>query len=1153
MLSSWQISQMHAQQGQAFGQQQAYSQQLSSMMPAPYQGVGLGAQGFQGGFGGGTSYNYGGGFSSYGPGNSFGNSMTSMIGGVGHTMGRGMAMAGGIGGFAMGGIGGAMMGMGIGGLVGGAMKFTANNFMEGAHEQAAIERTLSQFQFSNGGSRTGRGFNRQDSRAIGDMVRQMERIPEMLTSFGELNRLMDKMGQMGLMQGVRDAGQFMNKFKETISTVKDLAKMMGTTMEGALQAFGEARSSGFYAKGDIARNVMSRQITASLTGMNQGQIGALQQFGSEMGHGTGGSRASGSRHALRMAGQLGMANQMGILTNDQIMEMTGKEGAEGIQDLSAQMTQLGYRMSNSNVGQALTLALGEKKDGRYTGKMDEELVRKVRSGELSLSELKSLARSKASTRGAKLSFAAHKSRLRSEMAGAVGAEGISMQLQEILGERGWQNPDAVNLVMQRFGASEEQANLLQQVMPNLQQVSSSMGLAGQNQARQSAMNSASREHSWDAIKHRISKKLQHYTTDWAKDLGVGVRDYFQNFADDFLDDISGRYTKEVTKRVSDAVRLGGSGLGGMMRGASGLNLGGTRMDIGSSGGLSGLLARGAHWMGGGTSAGEQMDYIMSQTMGGSMISRAGGLGFRPSGALTGGPLGMMSMIGRADGASALSARGNVVFDSTITGRASGASMSAIEKVRSSLSSGSFGQTSLENLKNSGALSAKELERMVSVYKSAMSDTSIMGEEDHTKRAQMIYQRLREDGLTKMTAGQQALERSGSAAISSLGKLKQKAGMKDLDIVAAIQQQAGGGYWGDVDFGEVAKGLGGIDFTNQKEISKRLKSFEGRKGFAQVKGALDAGGQMGAIALGSLDNKVIADALSRKPETWTDEQKSAMKAAGIDPDKLAAKMDTPEGRKEVNDLRDALKKGKVTAEDAKQYLRLKDAQGLNEIASRFRERGAGINDRIKQNAGAVSELEKTSEGREFVRLLREQGASLSGIKSAADIDNFKDTGALASALGKLSPEQRAAAERLGGAEMQSVAGYQQHLLGRRGRGGLNSSVGKGLESVLGVAGMSGLGFDGAEGEFRKKLEQRLGDNKKLDKNEIAEVVKMLVDVKSKDVNSKTGVTAASTAVSEQEVANTLKVMSENNLKATQILADIAAGKPPGSSASGGASK
>lgn len=1141
MLTSWQIAQMHGQQAQAFGQQQALGQQISSRMPMPYQG--LGATGFQSGFGQGGGYNYGSPFNGYGPGNSFGNTMTSMIGGIGNAVGGGMGIAGGIGGFMMGGARGAMMGFAGGGIIGAGIQHVAGSFMEGAHEQSALERTLSQFQFQNAGSRTGRGFNRQDSMQIGNMVRQMERIPEMLTSFGELNKLMDKMGQMGLMQGVRDAGEFMRKFRDTTNTLRDMAKMMGTTMEGALQAFGEARQAGFYNKGDISRNVVQRQMVGALTGMNQGQVGGLQAYGAELAHSLGGSRAGGARNMLRTAGQLGAANQMGILSNDMIMEMTGKEGAEGIQDLSGMMGQLSYRMGRSNVGQALTLALGKMENGRYTGEMDQELVERVRRGDLSLGELKSMARRKASTRGAKLSFAAHKNRLRTEMSGAVGSEGIAMQLQEILGDRGWDNPDAHNLVMQRFGASEEQANLLQKLMPNLQNIGNEMGLAGKSAMRTNALNSRMAEGGWDAIKHRISKKLQHYTTDWAKDLGAGVRDYFQNWADEFMDDLSGRYTKEVTQRVSNMARFGGLGAisGQIQQTIAGA--GGTRMDVGRSGGFSGLAARAAHWAGGKETAGERMDYILAKHMGGRYLHHGRGLSLGKNGQIM-------------DAAQAAAAGGNIVLDSTFSGRASFTSEDEMKKLIADMSSGSYGSDQLKTLQ--GVLSKDELGGLKSSFKSIMESGEISQIADPVERERAIYSRLRKSNSAGMSDIEKTLERSGAIAKSALGKARQKGGLGEGDIVAALQQAVGGNYRAGMDWQGM---VGGIDSMSGAAIaqamskaSDKMKKITGSDTMtsgAELKAYLDEGGDMGRVAMQLANASQITDPnalmqgseiktiLAGDPSKWGDKEKAALKKAGIDPGKMAAKLSTPEGQKEMDRLLSLASSGKISGQEIENYLRLGDAAGAKEIISRYTQKGAEIKGKLKGDY-AKSVLGSTKEGQKVLALLNKKADQLSAVSSGQSIDNLSNDGELEKAMAGLTAEQRSAAFDIDDT-LSSTTSYRKGLTGR---GGLRR--GSGVQGILEKAGLGNLGFTGAEGDFRAKLEGLLGGNKKLDKGEMDQVVNLLTTTKQKGLFSKAGSEAASTQVSEADIAKSLETMSSNAKQTAQLLADLAAGKKPGES-------
>mgnify|MGYP003538572506 FL=1 len=328
MISSYEVAQMQAQQAQMMMQSQQMG--LSSTMPYgyPMAGHNLPNSGF--------SY-AGSGDLGYGMGNAAGqgvvNSAQSAFKGVGYAaagIGAGIGYkAGGAMGALRGGLmaGGPLLGAGL--MAGGHV---FGNMAEGGQELSATQQTLgSNFQFSNGGSRTGRGFSRTDAKGISDMVREMQALPELLTSFGELNNIMGKISQLGTMNGVRNAQEFGRKFKETITTLKDISKIMETSMEGAVKYFEEARRSGMYSPQMMKMNMGQRQFTAGVTGMNQEQVGQLQQMGSQISFGYGGLRGSGAQSALRSARQIGMANEMGIMSNDRIAELTGMDGAAGIQ------------------------------------------------------------------------------------------------------------------------------------------------------------------------------------------------------------------------------------------------------------------------------------------------------------------------------------------------------------------------------------------------------------------------------------------------------------------------------------------------------------------------------------------------------------------------------------------------------------------------------------------------------------------------------------------------------------------------------------------------------------------------------------------------------------------------------------------------------
>jgi hypothetical protein len=336
-----------------------------------------------------SGFNYGGTPYGYGMGNQAAQAGVGAMGGAYNIASLGVTGMGMYGGYKMGGLGGmvrgGLMAGGLPMLAGGlAAGYAANQMSIGLQEQHGIYSTLgSNFNFINPGSRTGRGFSRTDAKAISDVTREMGALPEMLTSMGELNRIMNSISQMGVMQGLRNAQDFNRKFKESIGVLQDMAKIMQTSMEGATKFFGEANQAGFYSGRAMKMNAAQRQFTSGMTGMDQDQIHQLQLNGSLASYGMGGTRAGGANLALRTARQIGSANAAGILSNDEIQELTGEMGAAGIKSMSEMLTGASYRMSRSSVGTALALAVGKQVNGRYTGEMDENLAEQVRSGGMS--------------------------------------------------------------------------------------------------------------------------------------------------------------------------------------------------------------------------------------------------------------------------------------------------------------------------------------------------------------------------------------------------------------------------------------------------------------------------------------------------------------------------------------------------------------------------------------------------------------------------------------------------------------------------------------------------------------------------------------------------------------------------------------------------
>lgn len=671
MMTSGQIAGMMGQQNQMFAGAAAYSQQISQQMPGAY-GAGIGQSSAFAQVPGGMQQQ--GGFSYGGPqgqniGSRMGGSIVSGMGGaaqfgmgaVGVAAGFGMMgkmgapfdpfmgggagwRAGGAAGRAMGmgrmGTGMMRLGMGAAGMLpaAGVMMGGAHvigSMMAGAQEQSAVQNVLGR-QKMGGAPVGGQSFSSSQASGISDMMRGMQALPEMMTSMSELTRIMDKMGQMGAMAGASNVKEFKDKFKQNIKLLKDMSKVMSTSMEEALPMFGEIKRSGFYSTGDILKNAMNRQLTGGISGMGQGQVSQVAQYGAQVNWQRGGTLKAGAQHGLRTAQQLGAAKSLGLLTEEQISEATGGVGgAEGLKMMSQRMTGMAHKMAQGSIGLAMTVALGEKdKSGRFTGGMDEDLMERYNAGEFSFKDIKRMANKRKQGRQAIQSWATHKKSMRASLASGMGVEGTTRMLQDALGGRGFDSPDHMRLMAQRFGMSERDTNTylpLMQRMPELMQEMKQQGRArAKNLARESFMKE---NYSWGAVKAKAKKRIEGVITEPFKEMGASISDAINGAVDDFVDDVTGRYKVRVSKEMATLVQ-------GAMSGVSGDQSRLTRMfdqskGVMGKGGFGGMLGGGAdltpgmggdimNWMSGTQTAGERMVGNLGMVGGGRYLTRFSG-------------------------------------------------------------------------------------------------------------------------------------------------------------------------------------------------------------------------------------------------------------------------------------------------------------------------------------------------------------------------------------------------------------------------------------------------------------------------------------------------------------------------------------------------
>lgn len=581
MANSYEIAQMFSQQNSMFMGQNQFAQQLG--VPAPPSimsqvgvggGGGVGAVGMgRGGMGGG-GFNWGqSGMMGYGPGNSMASGMmsgagaaftggsmalgaASMFGMMGKAgalfdpIGAGMGAARMVGGGLMGGIAGTGVGAA---LIGGGMLASqaVQSFVGGGQQQSQMNTMLgSQYQHFNPLSRTGSGFTRDDAKSIGDMTRQLSHLPEMMSEYGELQKIMGKLKSSGTMQGVRSAADFQARFKEAITTIRETAKILGTTMEEAEQFFSASRGAGFYGKSAQLKNVMSAQFTSGVTGASIGQVAGLQQAGADMAMASGARRGLGATAVTNMAQSIGLAQASGRLREGAVEDVTGLQGSEGQLALAQKMYGGMMNFGKTAAGRLAMAGMMKFEGDRAVG-VDEEKVKAFQRGELSVDDLKRTA--SGLTNKQKISYTTRQADLVSSLAGQMGAGGASAMMRQVLGQKG--DDETTNLIMQRLtGMSAGEADIAKGME----------GMSGDSEAAQMArfrQAQASRKESTDpsAIIKKAKTRLHAKTFGKLEQLGADVQNSIAKSIDTFFDDVVGREVSTLTEDRAKAVAAAFSG------------------------------------------------------------------------------------------------------------------------------------------------------------------------------------------------------------------------------------------------------------------------------------------------------------------------------------------------------------------------------------------------------------------------------------------------------------------------------------------------------------------------------------------------------------------------------------------------------------------
>lgn len=432
------------------------------------------------------------------------------------------AFAGGSAGMRFG-LGGAMLGAGAAALPMMAVTSYAGalgqNFASGFQDQLSLNSTLrNNFQFFGGSGPMGRGFSQQQMGSIGNVVAgQLRSNP--FTSSGELNQLIAGGADMGLFSNTRDVQAFAQNFRRMISTLRDVQRELGGSLQEAQNFVRQSQQSGIYNSNDQAAFAARIRTAVATTGMNQEQVMQLSSMGASMARAAGGRGYQGAFGAARAATQLGSAIQGGYLSQELLSEATGGlQGSEAVQAFTMRMMGMTDRFSRSGAGRYMTFALSnERGDG-----IDQEMMARMRAGDISVSEIRQRAQRNVNQMG--------RARALNQEGFLRGAQmeqgGMSGQLAYLRMAMGDQIEDpgserAQYFMRRRFGLSQTESQVVSQLMRNQGNIALGESITNVASSREAAYNrEVSENRSFEAftrhLEHGISDSLG---TTRARELG----------------------------------------------------------------------------------------------------------------------------------------------------------------------------------------------------------------------------------------------------------------------------------------------------------------------------------------------------------------------------------------------------------------------------------------------------------------------------------------------------------------------------------------------------------------------------------------------------------------------------------------------------------
>lgn len=460
--------------------------------------------------------------------------LMARLGTYGGNMGR--IAGGGFGSIAragIGGLGGGMLAAAGPMAIQAGVGYAVGQMVEGAQFQNQVGSVLQQnFRHLNPGAQNGLGFSRSDTGQVTNMIRDMS---GGMSSPQELLRIMQQGAASGSFSAVRDVHEFKKKFTDMVGSLKEVAKVMSTTLEGAMPFLQDMKKMGMWTPGDIQRGANMARTASQASGLSVAETAGMMSQGAAMARSVGAMGMTGAAGMAQSLGLVGGGLRSNVISERALSEATGGlTGSEAVGSLAGILQQGTTRFATSGRARWLLASMANK---GMTG-LDSGKLGMLASGAYSLGDIRGMAERNVSGRGA--DFVMGEEDMRGDLIkqGPMAQLGLIKTLagSRLYGNSGMDKLITRRMMKQNFGIEGRQADIMAELARNLPQIMrenqqrTDASIDQENRNRDELMN-----HSYEGLKRKIGEKWNKAVSDPLQKIGAdlsrGISSYIENVSD----------------------------------------------------------------------------------------------------------------------------------------------------------------------------------------------------------------------------------------------------------------------------------------------------------------------------------------------------------------------------------------------------------------------------------------------------------------------------------------------------------------------------------------------------------------------------------------------------------------------------------------------